>query len=110
MCNNTAATGIRPYGPGKFSTMLDAYVYEVSLDGGDEEVGEADTTGWYGLLNGPIPYDPTTHALTEEEASELSKAQGAILFVNSSGFVDVTYYSDKSDLLEAWHQITDEVN
>jgi hypothetical protein len=38
--------GIRPYGPGKFDTMLDAYVYDVSLDGGcDDEVGSVEENG-----------------------------------------------------------------
>ena len=34
---------IRPYGPGKFSTILDSYVYQVSLEGGcDDEIGSVD--------------------------------------------------------------------
>jgi len=42
--------GIRPYGPGKFDTVLDAYVYELSLAGCDDEMGEDGR--WYGLLKG----------------------------------------------------------
>ena len=46
------ANGIRSYGPGKFSTVLDSYVYELSLDGGpDEEAGSVDEGGWYGFMN-----------------------------------------------------------
>ena len=43
---------IRSYGPGKFSTILDSYVYSVSLDGGcDEEEGSVDECGaWYGIM------------------------------------------------------------
>jgi hypothetical protein len=95
--------------------MLDAYVYEVSLDGTDEECGDALTIGWYGLINGPIPYDPATANLTIEEAEELSKAVGAIIHEDTQGFVTVTYYNgslgyEKSDLAMHWLAITDEIN
>lgn len=43
-------TGIRSYGPGKFDTILDAYVYDVSLNGADDECGESDSFGWFGMM------------------------------------------------------------
>lgn len=42
MMTEQKTDGIRPYGPGKFDTILDAYVYSVSCDGGcDDECGDS---------------------------------------------------------------------
>ena len=68
---DTKETGIRPYGLGKFSTILDSYVYQFSLDSTDDECGDADTTGWYGLLDGTLEYDPGIEELNADEQAEL---------------------------------------
>ena len=46
-----SAKGIRSYGPGKFYTLLDSFLFEVTLDGRvDEEGSYGDSGGWYGLV------------------------------------------------------------
>lgn len=62
---------IRSYGPGKFDTILDSYVYAVSLDGGtDDEAGDVSECGaWYGLMrNGRTifkDHDPMLESLLD---------------------------------------------
>jgi len=106
-------TGIRPYGPGKFSTVLDSYVYSVSLDGGcDEESGDVSECGeWYGVMRngGTIfrDHDPMLDTLTAEEQEKLTSSAGVILREDSNGFVSVDYYGTAESLETAWSQIVD---
>ena len=103
-------TGIRPYGPGKFNTMLDAYVYQVSLDGGcDEEESLGDGQGWYGIMrNGRTifrDHDPMLETLNTDEQELLTSSAGVILSEDSQGFVYVSYYEDKDKLERKWAEI-----
>jgi hypothetical protein len=104
---------IRPYGPGKFNTMLDAYVYSVSLDGGcDAETGDANSTGWYGLMRHGRSifrdHDPMLESLNEAEQEKLTTCAGVILFEDSNGFVSITYYDTEEKLDAVWAQIEKE--
>lgn len=106
----THTAGIRPYGPGKFNTMLDAYVYQVSLDGGcDEEESFGDGQGWYGIMrNGRTifrDHDPLLEALNTDEQELLTSSAGVILSEDSQGFVYVRYYEDKDKLERTWAEI-----
>lgn len=109
MANDT----IRPYGPGKFSTILDAYVYSVSLDGGcNEEEGSVDEYGeWYGIMrNGRTifrDHDPMLETLNTAEQEKLTSSVGVILREDSQGFVSVEYYDTDEALEVAWSQISD---
>ena len=109
MANDT----IRPYGPGKFSTILDSYVYSVSLDGGcDEEEGSVSECGeWYGIMrNGRTifrDHDPLLETLNTAEQDQLTSSAGVILREDSNGFVSVTYYDTDESLETAWSQIVD---
>ena len=106
---------IRSYGPGKFDTILDSYVYALNLDGWEEEsLGESEGFGYYGrLLLGQEAVDyvlkelkgafkPT---LTAEEKKVLSDSAGAIVSENDQGFVGVTYYKNKKVLDKAWARL-----
>jgi len=108
---------IRRYGSGKFNTVLDSYVYATSLDGGaDEELGEADTFGWYGVLTGgddllsAVEREARDHddELTEEEAELLRESAGVILSEDSQGFAYVDYFDHKRDLVKAWRRLEEE--
>jgi hypothetical protein len=104
---------IRPYGPGKFNTILDSYVYSVSLDGGcDEETGDANYSGWYGLMrNGHTifrDHDPHLESLNDDERDKLTSCAGVILREDSNGFVYVDYYNTNEDLDRAWSAIEQE--
>jgi hypothetical protein len=104
---------IRPYGPGKVSTILDSYVYSVSLDGGcDEEEGSVSECGeWYGIMrNGHTifrDHDPLLETLNPAEQEKLTSSAGVILREDSQGFVYVTYYETGETLEVAWSQIVD---
>jgi hypothetical protein len=111
--NIPAKDMIRPYGPGKFSTILDSYVYSVSLDGGcDEEEGNVSECGeWYGIMrNGRMifrDHDPMLETLNTAEQEKLTSSAGVILREDSNGFVYVTYYDTDEALELAWSQIAD---
>ena len=110
MTDQTTGNEIRPYGLGKFDTILDAYVYSVSLDGGcDEELGECDSFGWYGLMrNGRTifrDHDPLLESLNETEQNQLTESAGVILHEGSQGFVSVKYFDTKAELEAAWTEL-----
>lgn len=103
----TNTNEIRSYGPGKFSTILDSYVYSVSLDGGcDDECGSVDCGTWYGLMRHGNTifrdHDPLLESLNEAERELLTSCAGAIIREDSDGFVCVTYYDTECELDEAW--------
>jgi hypothetical protein len=108
-----ADTIIRPYGPGKFSTILDSYVYSVSLDGGtDEEKGSSDMgDGWHRIMRngGTIfrDHDPLLESLNPAEQEKLTGCAGVIITENSQGFVYVDYYDTSESLESAWSAIPD---
>jgi hypothetical protein len=106
--------GIRPYGPGKFSTILDSYVYGVSLGGGcDEEEGNSDAGIWYGIMrNGRTifkDHDPFLEPLNDAEREQLTSVAGVILYQDSNGFVYVTYYNDNDELESEWAKVVAEL-
>ena len=98
-------TGIRRYGSGKFDTMLDAAVYEASLYGPDEEIGEADGFGWHGLMRAPLLDIRDQEDLTHEELEFLVDQVGVIVSEDSQGFVTVEYYETTYDLDQAWAEL-----
>lgn len=104
---------IRSYGPGKFNTILDSYVYGVSLDGGtDAECGSVDELGWYGLMrNGRTifkDHDPNLEPLNDAEKKLLTESAGVILSEDSNGFVYVQYFETTMELNAAWSKIESE--
>jgi len=107
----TMTDDLRPYGPGKFDTMLDAYVYDVSCESGpDAECGSVDEVGhWYGLMRRGSTifrnHDPNLEPLTDAERNYLVSCAGAIIREDSNGFVDVTYYDTMAELDAAWAEI-----
>lgn len=110
---DTMKSGIRPYGPGKFNTILDQYVYSVSLYGGaDEEESYGDGSGWYGLMRHGRSifrdHDPMLETLNVDEQELLTSSAGVILYEDSNGFVYVTYYDTDSQLDAAWAKVQQE--
>ncbi len=97
---------IRPYGPGKFSHIIDSYVYEESLEGGEtigdvSEMGEAatpveiDAEGIAGRgLRGELP---DRKPLTKAEYFYLRQHPYAIVYEDNEGFVSVSYFTSKSE-------------
>lgn len=109
--------GIRPYGPGKFNSIIDSYVYELFNEGwGDEELGDAQDFGWYAKATGEngflldhdaIPRIAREHKdkLTDEERRKLDDTDGVIISEDSNGFVTVEYFQLKSHVWRVWKQI-----
>lgn len=111
------ATGIRSYGPGKFSTLLDSYAHEMTLDGGiDEEVSIENGGGWYGLLRLDDDArdaickiaDEHKSTLTDEENDLLEDSGSVILFERSDGIVEAEWFEDDDEAEEQWADIQEE--
>ena len=109
--------GIRRYGPGKFDTIIDGYVYDTTLDGCCDEAGDAQGPGWYALV--PLGDGETLKSIREaaaEQGDQLTTAEeeqilnhaGAIVSENDQGFVGVTYYDSEEELDEAWAEVEEE--
>lgn len=101
---------IRSYGPGKFRTIVDQYVYMMSLDGADEDVGESCNGGtWYGKMTDLAGFSPDIDfpELNSAERLLLCDSVGAIVSENDLGFVEVQYYTNSNEFERAWMDIVD---
>lgn len=102
---------LRPYGPGKFNTMLDAYVYSVSLGGLADESAEVGGSHYDLMRNGRTifrDHDPFLETLTEDEQTYLTESAGVIMREDSDGFVAVAYYDDKDTLEADWANVLED--
>jgi hypothetical protein len=103
----STADQIRPYGPGKFNTILDEYVYQVSLGPGcDDETGSVDGGRWYGLMKHGHTifkdHDPFLETLNTAEQDQLTGCAGVIISEDSQGFVHVEYFATLAELEGSW--------
>ena len=106
---------LTPYGPGKFQYLVDAWAYELSLAGCDDEAGEAQYgSGWHGLFRGGLKLDPPFGDLVPQWAEKLSEADqafirkhqgGLILREDSQGFVEGHWFEKASECEESWGHI-----
>ena len=103
-----APEGIRSYGPGKFDTYADKYVYEVSLDGGADEELNDESGAWHGLMrDGSTVFrdnDPLLEELTDEERELIQGSEIIILSESSDGFITVRYFDSTREGEEAWQE------
>lgn len=111
--------GIRPYGPGKFNTIIDSYVSAVSLDGGfDEEAHLEEGGGFYGLVRLDHSFRGAVRDAAEENDDDLTPAEltmletaVAIIFhENDQGFVQVDWLDNMEDADEQWAAIEEDIN
>ena len=100
---------LRRYELSKFDLEIDAYLYEVSLNGGaDEEIGDStEGAGWYGLMRAPLVDEERVkeYGLTDEEVSFLKSKAGAIIFEDTTGLVTVEYFDNPHELEAVWDEI-----
>ncbi len=112
-------TTIRSYGPGKFNTIVDSYVYDLAGNGCDEEGGDVQENGtWYGLmrdtfkLEGPfVDFTPEQLAnMTQAERELLTTTAGVIISEDDQGFVTVEYFDTAEQLEAAWSEVEAELS
>lgn len=110
---------IRRYGPGKFNTILDSYVYSLSLDGDDWQEGDVSEQGVVcsGVTLGPEALEyveklaaEAKDTLTQEERDLIRDSYGAILSENEQGFVAVDYYDTKKEYDSDHEEIADDLS
>jgi len=88
---------------GKFSSYADEVVYEWTLDGGGSDfLGEAETFGYYELIEVP------GGALVLESDGTEWAFEAAIMMVNNSGFVDVAYFDTIAEGRKEWEELENE--
>lgn len=113
--------GIRGYGPGKFNTIIDSLVYEMTTAGmGDESCGDVSEVGFYAekvtlgdkdALKAVEDFAKEGgEELTPEEKSLIEESVGAIVVENEQGFVSVDYYDDEKELEKDWAEIEDDAS
>ncbi len=110
------AKGIRSYGPGKFSTIIDGYAFDVGLDGIDEEESYPDGGGWYGLLmldkQSREAICQAAHyaedELTQDEEDQLEDSAAIIFFERSDGIVETDWFDKREEALDEWADIQKE--
>lgn len=105
---------IRPYGPGKFNTVLDSLVWDaIQTNGTDEELAE-EGFGWRGLLRkGETGLELEVQDLPSHRDNPLNPAEieflaaqvGCIASEASDGHVDITYFDAPEELEAAWKAI-----
>jgi hypothetical protein len=115
---NMMTQGIRSYGPGKFSTILDGFVYELALDGVDDEISLGEGQGWYGFLEFDEKTAKQVRKLmatqhepdepTEEEEKQLTFASAVILYERSDGIVETQWFDNPEEATEEWKDIVKE--
>jgi hypothetical protein len=109
----TGDDGIRPYGPGKFHTLIDSFAFEVAGDGVDEEASYGEGGGWYGLVLLDAPTRKRVvevaaenrDALTEDEQDLLDDSVAIIFFERSDGIVEADWFEDEKKAEKAWEEI-----
>lgn len=100
-------------GPGKLEggLMVDSITSNSEMF--NEEAGDVEGPGFYGLVDGGIDAD-TIYSFareegfddfTDDEIDYLGAISGAIVFENSNGFVWVTYYDTTKDLERDWQEV-----
>jgi hypothetical protein len=106
--------GLRSYGPGKFTNVVDSYVYDLSLDGwADEEMGDVETFNFYSRFElGAQALKAVQELaksaddkLTMSEAKLLRKSAGCIIEVHNNGFVYIEYFPSRAALDKQWTKI-----
>lgn len=112
--------GYRQYGPGKFGTYIDSWIYELSNEGGSSDVIEVNPgtgSGSYWMIEfGAVDAEEITRIAQEqdemtptpEELSEVAAGKAAILYESSDGFVDVESYDTVSEAQTEWKKVEDE--
>lgn len=104
--------------PGKFEgeLALTAWVYEISLHGGENDrAGSVQDAGMYAslLLNlRKKEGDAEWHELelTEEDAAFLAQNPHCILFEDDQGFVSSEWFASKEEALTRWQIVKTELD
>lgn len=102
---------IRPYGPGKYDTFLEAEIYEVSLSSGtSEECGSCPEVGLWAAMLVFDEHELVDSLLTKDEHDLLRSHAGVILVENDQGFVSMSWYETFEQLILAWEDVEQEIS
>lgn len=118
---------LRPYGPGKYDTKLDAIVDTVARDWIHVDAGSVSEDGrWLGQIHGGREIldaidleaterqgeargahtaDTADSGLTDDERIYLAETEIMIISEYNQGFVTITYYSDIRKAENSWSDL-----
>ena len=82
----------------KTSNTVDAFIYEQSMDSTDEQLGDVQGFGWYGLLVFPEP-------VTVDQDGDEWTFSAAIIMEGNQGFIYVDYFHKESLARKAWAKL-----
>jgi hypothetical protein len=108
---NPSNTGWRSYGPGKFESMVDSFLWGE----GEEDIGDVQGPGYFILITGDlVKYAEDGAAeqgeeLNEDERAELAESKGVIMSEDSQGLVGATYYDTEAQARKEWKAVQKEV-
>lgn len=95
-------------GPGKFegnhSLSLSEKLHEITMDGCNEELGDVQGFGWYGLILSPFEGEE----IERLPLSPMRKGPSFIVAEDSNGFFTYTEFDDEDAALQAWHSLEEE--
>lgn len=97
----------------KYKSALDGALYNLSLDGVDDEVGDSGDFGWFGLMTDITEGEVLDAAeamgvdLSDKDVSRVD-GKSAIVSEDSQGFIDVKYFGDKEEAEAAFEEIASE--
>ncbi len=85
---------------------IDDYLWSLSLESWeDAQTGSVDECGWWAGMfrhGHTLSGGPGWDELTEDEQEAIADAAGAIVWVDSQGFIDSRLYDTQEELDEAW--------
>jgi len=97
---------IRPYGSGKFRTLLDAAYYEVGLCRGPEDDGDYEWSPRHTLMSGWQLKDFAPGALNAAEINFLTAHPAGAIVTEANGHVCIDYYADADRMWADWRAVT----
>jgi hypothetical protein len=89
---------------GKFDDNVAERIYQDSLDGTDDQLGDVENFGWYGL----VKYGDEAPIRVKERDGEISNITAAIVEVDDQGFVSVHEYSSNEDVGREWKKVQED--
>ena len=94
-----------------FSSAIDEVIYSLSVEGINEEIGEAEDFGWHGLLKNVTAEEIEDAAkaleieLDDDDRELIEKSAGMIVSEDPQGLIRVTYYPTEKKLGEDWAEL-----
>jgi len=110
---------IRPYGSGKYNTILDSFIHVASrtIDGADDELGDTETFDYYSKVKNDADFIKLVKEAAKDAGEKLNVDEmlalkecrgGFIIHEDGQGFVNVEFYPTPALLENYWVKTTED--